>query len=358
MLFEMVQQELNTDDEVTFYCVYWDTDTYSSNSWSTYGCNVVSSNTTHTLCRCNHLTSFTVLFSLDSSTTQESNDTSLSVLSKVIISTSLICLVASGSIFIYVGICRTFSIQVHFSLCVALAIAQFLFLVGIERTENKGVCDALAILTHYSYTSALIWMLLEGVHLYMASRNYQLIRKTFYTFSGVGWVVPMILVACTYGIFTTEYRATELCWLSAESGSIFVFFATAAFVVLANSLATFLVIRQFMNLQTNQRKETMERHRACIKAVLFLQPILGLTWIFGLIAGLSDDELFSYMFVIFNGLQGVFIFFLHCLENNEVKKKIKLLRDKRARRIGTSSSQQTLTTHSRSGSNQTATSQL
>ena len=39
-------------------CVYWD---YSSQTWSNAGCHLVTSNTTHTQCRCDHLTNFALI---------------------------------------------------------------------------------------------------------------------------------------------------------------------------------------------------------------------------------------------------------------------------------------------------------
>jgi len=39
-------------------CVYWD---YLSNHWSEDGCQLARSNSTHSICSCNHLTNFALL---------------------------------------------------------------------------------------------------------------------------------------------------------------------------------------------------------------------------------------------------------------------------------------------------------
>lgn len=39
-------------------CVYWD---YLSNHWSEDGCQLVKSNSSHSICSCNHLTNFALL---------------------------------------------------------------------------------------------------------------------------------------------------------------------------------------------------------------------------------------------------------------------------------------------------------
>ncbi|XP_033096228.1 adhesion G-protein coupled receptor D1-like [Anneissia japonica] len=182
---------------------------------------------------------------------------------------------------------------------------------------------------HYCFTSAFMWMIVEGIHLYMASRNYNFTRKFLYAFSAVGWVVPFVIVAVSYGVFKNNYRAKETCWLSAESGSIYVFYATVVLNILINSVCLASVIRTFLSLRSNKNKHKIEKYRASIKAVLLLQPILGLTWIFGFVAATTKVESCSNLFVIFNGLQGVFILLFHCLDNNEVKKTLRLIRNKR-----------------------------
>ena len=59
--------------------------------------------------------------------------------------------------------------------------------------------------------------------------------------------------------------------------------------------------------------------RAAAKAAIFLLPILGVWWLFGMFA--VDDKtmiVFQYLFVIFNSSQGFFIFLFHFVFNSEV----------------------------------------
>lgn len=55
-----------------------------------------------------------------------------------------------------------------------------------------------------------------------------------------------------------------------------------------------------------------------LRAMMTLLPLLGVTWILSLLVPFS--VVFHYFFVIFNTLQGMCIFFLHCICNEEVKK--------------------------------------
>jgi len=49
-------------------------------------------------------------------------------------------------------------------------------------------------------------------------------------------------------------------------------------------------------------------HRALLKAAVIVVPILGCTWVFGLLAINEDTVVFAWIFTIFNSLQVTFLF--------------------------------------------------
>ena len=55
-----------------------------------------------------------------------------------------------------------------------------------------------------------------------------------------------------------------------------------------------------------------------MKSVLILTPILGVNWIFGLLAVNEKLTVFEFLFVIINSLQGLLIFIFHCVGSSEV----------------------------------------
>jgi len=48
-------------------------------------------------------------------------------------------------------------------------------------------------------------------------------------------------------------------------------------------------------------------HRALLKAAVIVVPILGCTWIFGLLAINENTVVFAWIFTIFNSLQVTFL---------------------------------------------------
>ena len=69
-----------------------------------------------------------------------------------------------------------------------------------------------------------------------------------------------------------------------------------------------------------QDKTQIEKVKAGIKASMVMLPLLGLTWLFGLLGFSPDAIVFKYFFAVFNSLQGLAIFIFHCALNKEVRK--------------------------------------
>ena len=65
---------------------------------------------------------------------------------------------------------------IHIQLCVTLSIAQIIFVAGIKPNVEEGTivggvpigCRLVAVLLHYWFLVSFMWMLMEGVVLYVA----------------------------------------------------------------------------------------------------------------------------------------------------------------------------------------------
>ena len=64
----------------------------------------------------------------------------------------------------------------------------------------------------------------------------------------------------------------------------------------------------------------MNHFRAGVKGVVILTPLLGINWLFGLLAVNKHLVVFEFMFVLLNSLQGLFIFLFHCVGSSEVSR--------------------------------------
>jgi hypothetical protein len=64
---------------------------------------------------------------------------------------------------------------------------------------------------------------------------------------------------------------------------------------------------------------TLRKAKLGLKGSAILLPLLGLTWVFGLLVFNRDTIVFKYLFAICNSLQGMMIFVFHVLINKKVR---------------------------------------
>ena len=58
--------------------------------------------------------------------------------------------------------------------------------------------------------------------------------------------------------------------------------------------------------------------RGWLRAALLLLLLLVLSWTFGLVFLDRRNVVMAYLFTVFNALLGIFIFALHCIQNEKV----------------------------------------
>ena len=59
---------------------------------------------------------------------------------------------------------------IHINLCINLGIAQLIFVAGIDQSASDHIpihCQVIAVLLHYFFLVSFMWMLMEGVVLYV-----------------------------------------------------------------------------------------------------------------------------------------------------------------------------------------------
>ncbi|XP_033113000.1 adhesion G-protein coupled receptor D1-like [Anneissia japonica] len=106
--------------------------------------------------------------------------------------------------------------------------------------------------------------------------------------------------------------------------------ATTRLVSKVNSVVSIFVWR-IIYLKTDSDNRWKDA-RSSLKGVIMLSPILGLPWIFGLLARNSCVAI-GTIFTVCNAPQGVFLFFMHCLFSKEVRTAMKIHWSKRKARF-------------------------
>ncbi|CAL8285689.1 unnamed protein product, partial [Arctogadus glacialis] len=190
-------KELKESAEVSYTCAYWKAaggglqgKEEEGGAWSTRGCAQVSSNASHTVCSCTHLSSFAVLMAL-----YPVNHTfGLMLLTKLCLVVSLLCLLLCILTFMFCRSIKGTRTTINLHLCICLFLADLVFLAGISKTQPQVGCRLVAGLLHLFFLGAFSWMLLEGVHLYrmlVLVFNTTIRPRYLYT---VGYGTPLVIV--------------------------------------------------------------------------------------------------------------------------------------------------------------------
>ncbi|NWU06546.1 AGRG2 protein, partial [Cephalopterus ornatus] len=324
-------------DNSTVRCVFWDFNKNGGHGgWSHEGCIVKESRVNETVCSCNHLTSFAVLMNLYGNTplnpTQELVLTFISYigcgLSAIFLSVTLVTYIA------FEKIRRDYPSKILIQLCAALLLLNLVFLLDswIALYDTRGLCIAVAVFLHYFLLVSFTWMGLEAFHMYLALVKVfnTYVRKYILKFCVVGWGLPALVVSIVlaispdnYGLITTGKVSVngpdEFCWIKNR----IVFYITAVgyfcLIFLINISMFIVVLIQLCRIKKKkqlgaQRKTSIQD----LRSVAGLTFLLGITWGF---AFFTVNEVFTYLFTIFNTLQGFFIFIFYCVTKENVRKQ-------------------------------------
>ncbi|XP_069783224.1 adhesion G protein-coupled receptor E5-like isoform X2 [Narcine bancroftii] len=285
--------------------------------WSTAGCTKVSSNHSHTICNCRHLSNFAVLVAL-----YKVEDPALNTITYIGIISSLVTLLTAIITFL---LCRTIQsprTSIHTHLCLCLFFAELLFLIGISKTENKAICGAIAGILHYLFLACFMWMLLEGFQLYlMVVKVFQAQSlQGMYTYP-VAYGIPALIVIVSAAVYPQGYGTREHCWLAMEKGFKWSFLVPLCAICLVNivflTLTIWKLIQKFNSISPDL--PFLQKIRRFIVTAIAQLTVLGCAWIFGVFHFQKRTIALAYIFTILNSFQGTFIFILHCVNNKQVR---------------------------------------
>uniref|UniRef100_A0A8C7HBN6 Adhesion G protein-coupled receptor D1 n=1 Tax=Oncorhynchus kisutch TaxID=8019 RepID=A0A8C7HBN6_ONCKI len=317
-------QALNQSNKVFLYCAFLD---YSSKVgvWSNEGCVRSGGNISYSVCLCNHLTNFAILMQVVPMELTKAHQVALSTISYIGCSISIFCLtitLVTFAILSSVSTIRNQRYHIHANLSFAILVAQILLLISFCFDPGTLPCKVMAVLLHFFFLSAFAWMLVEGLHLYsMVIKVFGSEGSKHFYYYGIGWGT-----SCNYVDQACYLSPPSLsCWLSLKNGAIWAFVAPALFVIVVNIVILISVTRIISRISSENYKVHGDANavKLTAKAVAVLLPILGISWIFGVLAINDHALMFQYMFAVFNSLQGFFIFLFHCLLNSEVRAAFK-----------------------------------
>ncbi|KAK1806007.1 hypothetical protein P4O66_013048 [Electrophorus voltai] len=311
-------------------CIFWNVSMMANHAsdWSDKGCRVLYSGSEATSCFCNHTTNFAVLMNYIEVGWSAEEESILTKLTFIGSGASLCALLVTLMLFTVLDIPKSDRTSIHKNLFISLIFAQIVLLCSGSAIHNKVACTLVAALLHLFFMAAFSWMLVEGLLLWskVVTVNLSEDRHMKYYYM-IGWGLPVLIVTITLASASGNYTADGHCWLSVQNGVIWGFAGPVIFIIMVNIMVLTRVV--LITISTAKRRSLMlaantspvhqvsEQIRAAVKAVLVLLPILGLTWLCGVLVPFSI--IMAYIFIVLNSLQGLFIFLIYGMYNTEIQ---------------------------------------
>ncbi|XP_048360580.1 adhesion G-protein coupled receptor F3 [Sphaerodactylus townsendi] len=336
MTFGLRNMTSNMEENLMAQCVFWNHNLLEgTGAWSTEGCQSLTTEMTEIIentinCSCHHLTSFSVLMSINPVPVSFA----LTFLSKFGVCATILALVASLSIYalVWTSVVKN---KVSFFRYTTLANISFSLLVGsswflgaslLEVSHESKLCVAAAFFTHLFYLATFFWMLVQALmlcHRLIFVFHHLPIRSVIPAMIAVGYLCPLVLAGATMAAFFPKqnYLQETICWLSASSKAIYAFSIPILIIVAVNLLILFVVLIKLLRPSVSEGSHGEEKKAllGVFKALLILTPVFGLTWGLGVITMTSEASRFvHYAFTILNSLQGVFVLIFACLMDKKV----------------------------------------
>ncbi|XP_029768262.1 adhesion G protein-coupled receptor L2 isoform X3 [Terrapene carolina triunguis] len=319
-------EHIDPDNYFNANCSFWN---YSERTmmgyWSTQGCKLIDTNKTHTSCACSHLTNFAILMAHREIVYKDGvHELLLTVITWVGIVISLVCLAICIFTFCFFRGLQSDRNTIHKNLCINLFIAEFIFLIGIDKTEYKIACPIFAGLLHFFFLAAFAWMCLEGVQLYLMlvevfESEYS--RKKYYYVAG--YLFPATVVGVSAAIDYKSYGTEKACWLHVDNYFIWSFIGPVTFIILLNLIFLVITLCKMVKHSNTLKPDSsrLENIKSWVLGAFALLCLLGLTWSFGLLFINEETVVMTYLFTVFNAFQGMFIFIFHCALQKKVRKE-------------------------------------
>ncbi|KAK3747986.1 hypothetical protein QZH41_003961 [Actinostola sp. cb2023] len=207
------------------------------------------------------------------------------------------------------------------NLSISILLAQLLWILGSGQTDTPIACTIIAVLLHYLFLVSFVWTSIIAFDTWKAftangrrpsadSKHKRLVHWLRYM--AVGWLSAMVYVAiCVVldlsNVVTIGYQSSQACWM-ANPWAILFSFAVPVTLILMFNIVMYVLTMKSIHVTTAQARVATDHkdRRLTFGIYVRIASAMGFTWTLGFIAPFGWYFLW-YLYVILNGLQGVYI---------------------------------------------------
>ncbi|XP_036063369.1 adhesion G-protein coupled receptor V1 [Onychomys torridus] len=306
----------------TSLCLFWNQATASWLSDSQF-CKVVEDTSDYVECACSHLSVYAVYAQTDN----------LSSYNEAFFSSGFICI--SGLCLAVVShmFCDRYSMFAAKLLTHMMAASlgtQIVFLASAYTSPqlSEESCSAVAAVAHYLYLCQFSWMLIQSVNFwYVLVMSDEHTERRYLLFCLLSWGLPSFLVILLIVILRGIYHQNmpqiyglihgDLCFIPNIYAALFM----AALVPLMCLVVVFVVFIHAYQLKPQWKGyDDVFRGRTNateIPLILYLFALVSVTWLWGGLHLAYRHFWMLVLFVIFNSLQGLYVFVVYFILHNQ-----------------------------------------
>ncbi|XP_029429217.1 adhesion G-protein coupled receptor V1 [Rhinatrema bivittatum] len=305
-------------------CLLW---SLAEESWVSDGqfCKVVDDASDYVECACSHMSIYAVYAQIDN----------LSSYNEAFFSAGFICIsgftLAILSNLFCSSRCSMFAAKLLTHMMVTSLGTQVSFLTSAyaSRELSEESCSALGSITHFLYLCQFSWMLIQAVNFwYVLVMNDEHMERRYLLFFTLSWGLPALIVILLLVILRGVYHWSmseiyglvhnDMCFIP----NVYVALFTAALVPLVCLVVVFVVfIHAYQVTPQWKAYDDVFRGRtnaAEIPLVLYLFALISVTWLWGGLHLAYRHLWMLILFVIFNSLQGLYVFVVYFILHNQL----------------------------------------
>ncbi|XP_036868013.2 adhesion G-protein coupled receptor V1 [Manis javanica] len=306
----------------TSLCLLWNQAAASWLSDSQF-CKVVVDTSDYVECTCSYMSVYAVYAQTDN----------LSSYNEAFFSSGFICI--SGfclAVLSHIFCARyaMFAAKLLTHMMAASLGTQIMFLASAYASPQLRAesCSAMAAVTHYLYLCQFSWMLIQSVNFwYVLVMNDEHTERRYLLFFLLSWGLPAFVVILLIVILRGIYHQSmpqiyglihgDLCFIPNIYAALF----TAALVPLMCLVVVFVVFIHAYQVKPQWKAyDDVFRGRTNateVPLVLYLFALISMTWLWGGLHMAYRHFWMLVLFVIFNSLQGLYVFVVYFILHNQ-----------------------------------------
>ncbi|KAK6190457.1 hypothetical protein SNE40_002320 [Patella caerulea] len=257
-------------------------------------------------------------------------------LSIVCLTLSLIALMLTFITYLIFRDMRTQPGKNNMALTITLFLAQVMLMVSQTPGTDTIICQVMGITLHYLWLSMLFWMNVCSYHMFKVfvlhtlsrmENSNGIIQTLIYLVYANG--TPILIVVAN---IVTNYILSDgavigyggdICYLSTPTLALYCFVLPLGLVILTNIIFFFWTICTIHRVKQSG-KQTGDRNNLFV--YLKLSVVTGFFWLFAILSSVVNNPVMTYISIILNSCQGIFLFWSFVL-NKTVLNKCRNARD-------------------------------